>query len=64
MQPGSATGRPVTRFVETVKGFVGYQVYGEPERDIVFITNWMTNVDLYWDELGPWRLFEVRSSQP
>lgn len=43
-------GRPETRFVETPKGFVGYQVYGRAEPDLVFITNWMTNVDMLWDE--------------
>jgi class 3 adenylate cyclase/pimeloyl-ACP methyl ester carboxylesterase len=55
MQPGPPIARPETRFVETVKGFVGYQVYGNPERDIVFITNWVTNVDLYWEELSAMR---------
>ncbi len=44
------TGRPETRFVPTPKGYVGYQVFGQPAPDIVFVTNWMTNVDMYWDE--------------
>jgi pimeloyl-ACP methyl ester carboxylesterase len=51
-------GRPDTRFVETPKGFVGYQVYGRSEPDIVFITNWMTNVDLYWEELSAIRYLD------
>jgi pimeloyl-ACP methyl ester carboxylesterase len=51
-------GRPDTRFVETPKGFVGYQVYGRAEPDIVFITNWMTNVDLYWEELSAIRYLD------
>jgi class 3 adenylate cyclase/pimeloyl-ACP methyl ester carboxylesterase len=51
-------GRPDTRFVETPKGFVGYQVFGVKSPDIVFITNWMTNVDLYWDELSAMRYLD------
>jgi class 3 adenylate cyclase len=44
-------GRPETRFVETPQGFVGYQVFGTSRGpDIVFITNWITNVDAIWDE--------------
>ena len=43
-------GRPVTRFLHTDRGAVGYQVFGEGDRDIVFITHWLTNVDMYWDE--------------
>lgn len=43
-------GRPDTRFVETPKGFVGYQVFGLERPDMVFLTNWSTNVDMYWDE--------------
>ena len=51
-------GRPETRFAETPKGYVGYQVFGIEEPDIVFITNWMTNVDLYWDELSAARYLD------
>ncbi|MFP3882637.1 MAG: alpha/beta fold hydrolase [Actinomycetota bacterium] len=43
-------GRPETLFVESPKGVIGYQVFGRSSPDIVFITAWMTNVDLYWDE--------------
>ncbi|HEU4319390.1 MAG TPA: adenylate/guanylate cyclase domain-containing protein [Acidimicrobiia bacterium] len=51
-------GRPDTRFAETPRGFVGYQVFGVEGPDIVFITNWMTNVDLYWDELSAVRYLD------
>jgi class 3 adenylate cyclase len=47
--PGSV-GRPETRFVETPKGFVGYQVFGRERPDVVFLTNWVTNIDMFWDE--------------
>ncbi len=46
----SPVGRPETLFVESPKGFIGYQVFGQTSPDIVFITAWMTNVDMYWDE--------------
>jgi class 3 adenylate cyclase len=42
--------RPETRFVETPMGVIGYQVFGQAKPDIVFITSWVTNVDMYWDE--------------
>ena len=51
-------GRPDTRFVETPKGFIGYQVFGKTDPDIVFITGWMTNVDMYWDELSAIRYLD------
>ena len=51
-------GRPETRFVPTPKGYVGYQVFGQAAPDIVFITNWMTNVDMYWDEPSAIRYFD------
>lgn len=54
----TSVGRPDTRFVETPKGFVGYQVFGAARPDIVFITNWMTNIDLYWDELSAIRYLD------
>jgi hypothetical protein len=54
----TSVGRPDTRFVETAKGFVGYQVFGAARPDIVFITNWMTNIDLYWDELSAIRYLD------
>ncbi len=46
MQPGV----PATRFVETEKGFIGYQIFGAEKPDIVYLTNWVTNVDMYWEE--------------
>jgi pimeloyl-ACP methyl ester carboxylesterase len=51
-------GRPETRFAETPKGFVAYQVFGRPEPDIAFVTGWMTNIDLYWEESSAIRYFD------
>ncbi|MGA7270396.1 MAG: adenylate/guanylate cyclase domain-containing protein [Acidimicrobiia bacterium] len=46
----SARGRPETRFVETPLGYLAYQVFGEGERDIAFVTGGLTNIDAIWDE--------------
>lgn len=37
---------------------MAYQVFGQGERDIVFITHWLTNVDAYWDEPSAVRYFD------
>jgi class 3 adenylate cyclase len=46
----SPVSRPDTQYVESEHGFIGYQVFGADRPDIVFITGWVTNVDMYWDE--------------
>lgn len=43
-------GRPETRFVEGEHGYLAYQVFGEGDRDIVFVTDALTNMDAIWDE--------------
>lgn len=50
MNARSGLGRPETAFVRTPRGAVAYQVFGEGDKDIVFITHWVSNVDAYWDE--------------
>ncbi|HEX6222010.1 MAG TPA: adenylate/guanylate cyclase domain-containing protein [Acidimicrobiia bacterium] len=50
--------RPQTRYVESRDGFIGYQVFGAQTPDIVFITGWVTNVDMYWDEPSAIRYFD------
>lgn len=44
------TLRPETRYVETVHGYVAFQVFGDGPRDILFATNALTNLDVIWDE--------------
>ena len=44
------SGRPDTRYATASGGYIGYQVFGRGERDLLFITNWATNVDVMWDE--------------
>lgn len=43
-------GKPETRYCETTNGFVGYQVFGKGDGAIVFVTNWLTNVEVIWEE--------------
>jgi len=50
--------RPETTYVETSGGHVGYQVFGSGPRDIVFITNALTNIDAVWDEPSASRFFD------
>jgi len=43
-------GRPETRYVEVRGGNIAYQVFGEGDRDILFRTTGLTNIDVLWDE--------------
>lgn len=54
----SPIGRPDTHYVESEHGFIGYQVFGTSKPDIVFVTGWVTNVDMYWDEPSATRYFD------
>ncbi len=49
-------------FIETPRGAVAYQVFGSGERDLVFISHWLTNVDAYWDEPSAIRYFDRLAS--
>ncbi|MDX1437569.1 MAG: adenylate/guanylate cyclase domain-containing protein [Anaerolineales bacterium] len=54
--------RGKTNFVKTPGGYVGYQVFGEGARDILFITNWSTNLDVMWEEPSQVRFFDRLAS--
>ncbi|MGI9583980.1 MAG: alpha/beta fold hydrolase, partial [Acidimicrobiia bacterium] len=41
---------PETRYARGPDGAVGYQVFGQGPPDLVFITQWGTNIDMFWDE--------------
>lgn len=43
-------GRPTTEFVSTDLGYLAYQVFGAGERDIMFVTGGVSNIDAMWDE--------------
>jgi class 3 adenylate cyclase len=42
--------RPETRYAAGPEGYVAYQVFGSGPIDLVFMTNWATNVDAMWEE--------------
>ena len=41
---------PETTYARSPDGAVGYQVFGDGPVDLVFVTQWGTNIDNYWDE--------------
>ena len=41
---------PETKYVKTEAGYVAYQQFGEGSLDILFITNWATNLEVMWEE--------------
>src|SRR5262245_12619038 len=51
-------GQPETRYATTADGYVGYQVFGRGPRDVLFITNWATNIDVMWEEPSLVRYFD------
>jgi class 3 adenylate cyclase len=42
--------RPETRYRKSSEGYVAYQVFGNGPPDLLFVTNWSTNLDAMWDE--------------
>ena len=62
MTVSSGVGRPDTRFINTPRGAIGYQVFGSDGPDLVFITHWLSNVDMYWDEPSAIRYFDRLAS--
>ncbi|MGC2239627.1 MAG: adenylate/guanylate cyclase domain-containing protein [Acidimicrobiia bacterium] len=50
-------GRPDSQYSETPNGFIGYQVFGEGP-DIVYVTNWLTNIETIWKEPSARRFLE------
>lgn len=41
---------PETKYAHSPDGAVGYQVFGDGPIDLVFVTQWGTNIDNFWDE--------------
>jgi class 3 adenylate cyclase/pimeloyl-ACP methyl ester carboxylesterase len=50
--------RPETRYAKSGDGYVAYQVFGNPSRDILFVPSWATNLDAMWDEPSCAHYFE------
>src|SRR6059036_467606 len=42
--------QPETRYAPSKDGHVGYQVVGDGPLDLVFIPNWLSNVEVMWEE--------------
>lgn len=42
--------RPDTRYASAEGGYVGYQVFGDGSVDCLFVTNWLQNLDVMWEE--------------
>ncbi len=55
-------GRPQTRYVETATGYLAYQIIGEGDRDIMFVTGSNSNADAIWDEPSAARFFDRLST--
>jgi pimeloyl-ACP methyl ester carboxylesterase len=41
---------PQTQYAKSRDGFVAYQVIGDGPQDVVFIPDWVTNVEIMWEE--------------
>ena len=41
---------PETRYARSPDGAVAYQVFGSGPVDLVFVTQWGTNLDTMWEE--------------
>jgi class 3 adenylate cyclase len=41
---------PDTKYVVTAGGHVAYQMFGDGPTTVLFITNWVSNLDVMWDE--------------
>lgn len=42
--------RPETRYARTPAGHVAFQVFGQGGIDVLFLTSWLSNVDVMWDD--------------
>jgi class 3 adenylate cyclase len=54
--------QPETKYAPSPNGAIGYQVFGEGPVDLMFITQWGTNVDNFWDEPSAARYFDRLAS--
>ncbi len=53
---------PETRFAKGPEGYVGYQVFGGGELDVLFFPPWVWNVDAMWEEPRIERFFRRLAS--
>ena len=57
-----ADGTPTTRYAATHAGHVAYQVFGDGPLSILFITGWLSNLDVMWQAPGVAAYFRRLSS--
>jgi hypothetical protein len=43
------TVQPETNYAGTEEGYVGFQVFGRDDFDVMFIGNWASNVEVMWE---------------
>jgi hypothetical protein len=43
------TIEPETQYAKTEEGYVGYQVFGQGSFDVLFIGNWVSNIEVMWE---------------
>ena len=54
--------QPETRYARTPEGAVAYQVLGNGPRDLLFIQNWGSNIEVMWEQPLLARFFERLAS--
>ena len=54
--------RPHTEYAKSPEGYVAYQTFGDGALNIVVVTNWMTNLDVMWEEPSLARYLDRLSS--
>lgn len=54
--------QPETKYAKGEEGYVGYQVFGEGPRDLIFMPSWFQNLDAMWDEPSLARYFDRLAS--
>lgn len=42
--------QPETRYAETAYGWVAYKQFGQGPLDLIFVTDWVQNVEVMWEE--------------
>ncbi|GAA1056446.1 hydrolase [Agromyces luteolus] len=52
------SGAPEPRYAETEDGAVAYQVFGAGPRDLLFIGNWASNIEVMWEHPSMVRYLE------
>lgn len=50
--------QPEVRYARGDEGFVAYTTYGDGPQDVLFITNWATNLEVMWEEPSVVHYFE------